>query len=84
MRDHFGDYTCDFILESIIMSVRVIIRKQEQIIENTANLTVKKVFKRLDLLPETYLVVRDGDLITENDILKDGDVIQLVPVISGG
>lgn len=66
------------------MAIKVILRNKEIIIEETKDLTVRKVFKKLDLLPETYLCVRNGDLITEQELLKDGDIIRLVPVISGG
>ena len=66
------------------MAIKVIIRQEEQIIENTVNLTVQKVFKRVNLLPEAYLCVREGELLTEKETLKDGDIIRLVPVISGG
>ncbi len=66
------------------MSVKVILHNKEQLIENTTNLTVNKVFKQFGLLPETHLCVRSGELLTEKDILKNGDVIRLVPVISGG
>jgi len=38
----------------------------------------------MDVIPETYLAVRDGELLTEDDRLNDGDVIRLIPVISGG
>ncbi|HSM26235.1 MAG TPA: MoaD/ThiS family protein [Anaerolineaceae bacterium] len=66
------------------MAIKVILRNKEIIIEETKDLTVRKVFKKLDLLPETYLCVRNGELITEQELLKDGDIIRLVPVISGG
>ena len=66
------------------MAIKVIVRNKENIIEETKDMTVRKVYKKLDLLPETYLCVRNGDLITEQELLKDGDIIRLVPVISGG
>lgn len=66
------------------MSVKAILRHKEYLFENTKDLTVSKVFKELNLLPETYLCVRNGELITERELLKDGDTIRLIPVISGG
>lgn len=66
------------------MLVRVILRNKELEIENTKDLTVRKLLKQLDLLPETYLCVRNGELLTEQELIKDGDTIRLVPVISGG
>ncbi len=31
-----------------------------------------------------YLTVRNGTLITDDEILKAGDEIELIPVVSGG
>ncbi len=49
-----------------------------------ANLFVHQAFKRLGLTSESYLVVRDGEVITEDTLLHAGDRIRVVPVISGG
>jgi sulfur carrier protein len=45
---------------------------------------VADVFKELKLIPEAYLVIRGRDLMTEDEILADGDSIEIRPVISGG
>ena len=66
------------------MSIQVNLRNKELEIDYTKDLTVRKLLKQLDLLPETYLCVRNGDLLTEQELIKDGDTIRLVPVISGG
>lgn len=66
------------------MTVKVVLRNKEIIIDEVKDLTVSKVFKKLDLLPETYLCIRDGELLTEQELIKDGDMIRLIPVISGG
>ena len=39
---------------------------------------------KLEILPESVICVRDGDLVTEDVMLKKGDIIKLVSVISGG
>lgn len=66
------------------MSIKFVLRKQELELAFTNDLTVKKALQALDLLPEAYLVVRNGELVVEQETLKDGDLIKLVPVISGG
>jgi sulfur carrier protein len=66
------------------LTVKVVLRNKEIIIDEVKDLTVSKVFKKLDLLPETYLCIRDGELLTEQELIKDGDMIRLIPVISGG
>ncbi len=45
---------------------------------------VREVLKELTLLPESVLVVRGDDLVTEDELLKDEDRIEIRPVISGG
>ncbi len=66
------------------MTVIVMLRKKEIELEYEDTLTVKKALQALDLLPEAHLVVRNGELLVEQEYLKDGDRIKLVPVISGG
>lgn len=45
---------------------------------------VADLFKELDLIPEAYLIIRGQDLLTEDEILADGDTLEIRPVISGG
>ena len=45
---------------------------------------VREVLKELSLLPESVLVVRGDDLVTEDELLRDEDRIEIRPVISGG
>jgi sulfur carrier protein len=45
---------------------------------------VREVLKELNFLPESVLVVRGDDLVTEDELLKDEDRIEIRPVISGG
>jgi len=45
---------------------------------------VREVLKELNLLPESVLVVRGDELVTEDELLKDEDRIEIRPVISGG
>jgi sulfur carrier protein len=64
------------------MAVNLTLRKKEYQIE--ANVTVKQALQKLDLTPETLLVIRNGEVLTENELLADSDVVKLVAVISGG
>ena len=62
--------------------VKIIMRKQEY--EVRPGMTLLSALKKIDILPEAVLATRDGELIEEDEILKDGQVIKLVAVISGG
>ncbi len=57
-------------------------RKQEWELEGAYAL--RKAIEKVGLNPQAVLAVRDGNLITEDTQLKDGDEIRLVAVISGG
>ena len=65
------------------MSIKLVLRKQEFQLEEKS-IQVKQVFRQLNLSPEAHLLVRNGELLNENDWLRDGEEIKIVPVISGG
>ena len=46
--------------------------------------TLKSVLAILNILPEIVLATRNGELILEDEIIREGDKIILVDVISGG
>jgi sulfur carrier protein ThiS len=46
--------------------------------------TVRHIIKKVGHNPESVLAVRDGKLINEETLTKDGDTIKLVAVVSGG
>jgi sulfur carrier protein len=45
---------------------------------------VKELLRDLNLVVEAHLVIRGDDLVTEDEILKDSDQVEIRPVISGG
>jgi sulfur carrier protein len=47
-------------------------------------ISVDRLLRQLDLIPETVLVIRGNDLVTEDEVLRDEDTIEIRPVISGG
>ena len=49
-----------------------------------AGTSVKDLLVHLKLNPEAFLVVRNNQVITEEEILQDQDKIELLSVISGG
>ena len=44
----------------------------------------KDLLRELNLVIEAHLVIRDNDLVTEDEMLSDTDHIEIRPVISGG
>jgi sulfur carrier protein len=57
-------------------------RKQEWELEG--KFTVRQAVEKVGLNPESVLAVRNGNLVTEDVRLEDGDEVRLVAVISGG
>ena len=47
-------------------------------------MTLLSSLQKVNVLPESVIATRDGEMILEDEILKDGDVVKLVAVISGG
>ena len=45
---------------------------------------VKDLLRELNLVVEAHLVIRGDDLVTEDEVLKDADQVEIRPVISGG
>ena len=64
------------------MAVTLIFRKKEYLLEGP--LTLQIALEKLGLSAETHLAVRYGELLQTYELLKDGDVVKLVPEISGG
>lgn len=46
--------------------------------------TVEELLRRLQLNPEAVLVVRDGVVIPETELLQDNDALEILSVVSGG
>ena len=64
------------------MMVKLILRDKE--FEVKPGMTLLSSLQKINVLPESVIATRDGEMILEDEILKDSDVIKLVAVISGG
>jgi sulfur carrier protein ThiS len=64
------------------MAVKLTLRDKEYLVK--PGMTLQHSLEKAGLLPEAILAVRSGELLTEEQILNDGDEIKLVAVISGG
>ena len=62
--------------------VKLILRNKEYEVRPGMNL--QAALKKCDIVPESVIATRDGEMILDDEILKDGDVVKLVAVISGG
>lgn len=65
-----------------IMLAKLILRDKEY--EVRPGMALVDALKKNNIVPESVIATRDGELITDDEILKSGDVIKLIAVISGG
>ncbi|HSB89310.1 MAG TPA: MoaD/ThiS family protein [Anaerolineales bacterium] len=52
--------------------------------EVPAGMTIRDALRRVGVEPESVLPTREGELITDDEQLREGELIKLVAVISGG
>ena len=45
---------------------------------------VKELLEKIGLLSNEYVVVKNGQVVSEEEIVSDNDEIVLYPVVSGG
>lgn len=64
------------------MPVKLTFRGKEY--DVPAGITVREAIKKVGLQPETILATREGRLITDDQVLREGERIKLIAVISGG
>lgn len=64
------------------MSVKLLLR--EKVYEVKPGMTLRDSLMKIGVLPETVLATRQSVMITDDEILQDGDVVKLISVISGG
>jgi len=64
------------------VAVKLILRDREY--EVKPGMTLLSALNKSNIVPESVIATRDGEMILDDEILRDGDVIKLVAVISGG
>lgn len=62
--------------------VKLVLRDKEY--EVKPGMTLLSALQKINVLPESVIATREGEMILEDEILRDGDVVKLIAVISGG
>jgi sulfur carrier protein ThiS len=62
--------------------VKLVLRGKEYEVKPGMNLLA--ALQKCNIIPESVIATREGEMILDDEILKDGDVVRLVAVISGG
>lgn len=64
------------------MAVKLILRDKEY--EVKQGMALLDALKKCQIVPESVIAIREGEMILDDEILKDGDEVKLIAVISGG
>ena len=57
---------------------------RDKVYEVRPGMSLLDALKKNNIVPESVIAVRDGEMITDDEILRSGDEIKLIAVISGG
>lgn len=66
------------------MSIKLINKKDVKEIEFNENLKISDILNSEDIPIETVVIKRNGETVTEEEIVKDNDEIEVIKVIYGG
>ncbi len=47
-------------------------------------MTLLSALQKINVVPESVIATRNGEMILDDEILKDGEEVKLIAVISGG
>lgn len=64
------------------MSAKLVLR--DKVFEVKAGMTLLDALKKCNIMPESVIAMRDGEMITDDEVLRNGDEVKLIAVISGG
>ncbi|MBK8780367.1 MAG: MoaD/ThiS family protein [Anaerolineales bacterium] len=64
------------------MTAKLVLRDKEY--EVKPGMTLLDALKKSNIVPESVIATRNGEMITDDEVLRSGDVVKLIAVISGG
>lgn len=62
--------------------VKLVHRNQEY--EVKPGMTLRHALEKIGISPESVIATRNGEIITDDEILRGNDLVKLIAVISGG
>lgn len=66
------------------MSIKVINKKDVKDIEIGENTKIEDILKQEEIPVETVVVKLNGETVTEDEEVRDGDELEIIKVIYGG
>jgi thiamine biosynthesis protein ThiS len=71
-------------MKTIAVSVRVFPGRKKQLIKMPNRSKVVDLLKTLDLNSQTVVVRCNGKIVTEEELLKSDDQVEIVHIVTGG
>ena len=65
-----------------MVTVKLVPENRE--VETRGNRSAAAILKELGLAARSHLVVKEGQIVTEDELIRDGAVITVISAISGG
>ncbi len=66
------------------MKIKVIIGEKEELIDISENKTVKDLLDMVHIASETVVVKKNDCIVIDEELVADGDLIEVIQVIYGG
>ena len=66
------------------MKIKLIIGEKEELIEISENNTIKNLLDIIDIASETVVVKKNDYIVIDEEVIEDGDLIEVIQVIYGG
>ncbi|MGN1321500.1 MAG: MoaD/ThiS family protein [Methanosphaera sp.] len=66
------------------MSIKLINKSNVKEIEISENTKIEDILKQEEIPIETVVVKLNGDTVTEDEVVKDNDELEIIKVIYGG
>jgi sulfur carrier protein len=66
------------------MQIKLVIGEREELIEINENNTVKDLLNDIDIASETVVVKKNNCIVIDEELIEEGDLIEVIQVIYGG
>lgn len=66
------------------MFINLILNKEKSEIEVQDGTTIKELLAELDISSQTVVSKRNDDIVLEDEVLENGDILEIIQVIYGG
>jgi sulfur carrier protein len=66
------------------MRIKFVMGEKEEIMEISGDKTIKNLLEVMDIVSETVVVKKNDCIVIDEELVEDGDLIEIIQVIYGG